>query len=74
MLFRSAQTLQTLERDGLVRRDVLATIPARVEYTLTALGSEIAGRLSSLVELVEARVPQVTEARAAYDARKSADR
>ena len=69
-----AQTLQTLERDGLVRRDVLATIPARVEYTLTPLGSEIAGQLSSLVELVEARVPQVTEARATYDARKSAAR
>ncbi|MFG1924189.1 winged helix-turn-helix transcriptional regulator [Cryptosporangium sp. NPDC048952] len=65
-----AQTLQTLERDGLVHREVLATIPARVEYTLTPLGAEIAEQLRVLVELLEAKVPQVTEAQADYDARK----
>ncbi|MFB9321386.1 winged helix-turn-helix transcriptional regulator [Cryptosporangium minutisporangium] len=63
-----AQTLQTLERDGLVRREVLATIPARVEYTLTPLGAEIADQLFVLVELLEARVPQVVESQAHYDA------
>lgn len=64
-----AQTLQTLERDGLVHREVLATIPARVEYTLTPLGSEIADQLRVLVELLEARVPRVAAAQAEYDAR-----
>ncbi|SHM53708.1 winged helix-turn-helix transcriptional regulator [Cryptosporangium aurantiacum] len=63
-----AQTLQTLERDGMVHREVLATIPARVEYTLTPLGAEIADQLFALVELLESRVPQVVEAQAAYDA------
>nr|WP_035856739.1 helix-turn-helix domain-containing protein [Cryptosporangium arvum] len=64
-----AQTLQTLERDGLVHREVLATIPARVEYTLTPLGTEISEQLFALVQLLEARVPQVAEAQATYDAR-----
>jgi DNA-binding HxlR family transcriptional regulator len=64
-----AQTLQTLERDGLVHREVLATIPARVEYTLTPLGTEISEQLFALVQLLEARVPQVAEAQASYDAR-----
>jgi DNA-binding HxlR family transcriptional regulator len=37
-----AQTLHALERDGLVTRDVQATIPPRVEYTLTTPGARIA--------------------------------
>ncbi|AOS63631.1 DNA-binding HxlR family transcriptional regulator [Actinoalloteichus hymeniacidonis] len=64
-----AQTLQALERDGLVRREVVTVIPARVEYSLTALGGTIAGRLHGLVELLEASVDQITEARTAYDER-----
>ncbi|MFI5954672.1 winged helix-turn-helix transcriptional regulator [Cryptosporangium sp. NPDC051539] len=63
-----AQTLQTLERDGLVKREVLATIPARVEYTLTPLGTEIADRMFGLIQLLEARVPEVVAARDEYDA------
>jgi len=64
-----AQTLQALERDGMVRRDVQATIPARVEYTLTPLGSEVATQLRSLIELLEGRMPAVSAAQAEYDAR-----
>ena len=33
-----AQTLRTLERDGLVNRKVIATVPVTVEYSITALG------------------------------------
>lgn len=62
-----AQTLQTLERDGMVRREVQATIPPRVEYTLTPLGEELAGQLGDLVRLIEARVPEFIAAQAAYD-------
>src|SRR5687767_14066599 len=48
-----SQTLQTLERDGLVRREVQTTIPPRVEYSLTKFGSRVAERLAGLIELIE---------------------
>jgi DNA-binding HxlR family transcriptional regulator len=66
-----SQTLQTLERDGLVTREVVSTIPPRVEYALTALGTRVAAQVRGLVELLEDAVPTVTAARAAYDAKRS---
>jgi DNA-binding HxlR family transcriptional regulator len=65
-----AQTLQTLERDGLVEREVVTAIPPRVEYALTALGARVAAQVRGLVELLEDAVPHVVEARDAYDARR----
>ena len=65
-----AQTLQTLERDGLVEREVVTAIPPRVEYALTPLGARVAGQVRGLVELLEEAVPGVVEARAVYDARR----
>ncbi|GAB3527170.1 winged helix-turn-helix transcriptional regulator [Phytohabitans suffuscus] len=65
-----AQTLQGLERDGLVRRDVQATIPPRVEYSLTGGGARVAAKLIELIELVESEMPAVCEAQARYDARQ----
>ncbi|MGI8881430.1 MAG: winged helix-turn-helix transcriptional regulator [Jatrophihabitans sp.] len=35
------QTLRRLERDGLVSRCVTATVPVRVDYSLTNLGREL---------------------------------
>lgn len=63
-----AQTLHALERDGLVTREVQATIPPHVEYSLTPLGLRVAERLAGLIELVEAEMPQILAARARYDA------
>lgn len=62
-------TLQSLERDGYVRREMLQAIPPRVEYSLTEAGTQVAQRLFGLIELVEAQVDEVAEARAAYDGR-----
>ena len=64
-----SQTLQALERDGLVLREARPTIPPHVEYSLTALGRELAAKLLDLIELLEGRMPQVMAAREAYDAR-----
>lgn len=64
-----AQTLQALERDGFVLRDVQATIPPKVEYRLTPLGVTVAERLVDLIELLEASMPDVTVAQRAYDER-----
>lgn len=62
-----AQTLHALERDGMVTRDVQATIPPRVEYGLTPLGARVAAKLRELVELVEGEMPSVVVAQAHYD-------
>ena len=67
-----AQTLQTLERDGLVTREVLTAIPPRVEYTLTPFGARVAEQVRGLVELLEEAVPAVVAARDAYDGRVDA--
>ncbi|KAA0927584.1 helix-turn-helix domain-containing protein [Rhodococcus sp. IEGM 1401] len=64
-----SQTLQTLERDGLVVRTVLETIPPKVEYSLTPLGRDVGARLADLIELIEGNMPAVLESRAEHDAR-----
>ncbi|MQY27322.1 winged helix-turn-helix transcriptional regulator [Nocardia aurantia] len=43
-----AQTLKTLERDGLVNRSAQATIPPRVDYSLTGRGYEVSALLVPL--------------------------
>lgn len=51
-----AQTLQGLERDGLVRRQVQTTIPPHVEYSLTPFGARVAAKIVDLMQLVQAEV------------------
>jgi DNA-binding HxlR family transcriptional regulator len=43
-----AQTLKTLERDGLVHREAQPSIPPRVDYSLTPRGRELAAYLLPL--------------------------
>ncbi|MCA0010682.1 helix-turn-helix transcriptional regulator [Mesorhizobium sp. B292B1B] len=58
------QTLRVLERDGLVRREVFAVVPPRVEYELTELGQSLAGLLNQIRSWSEQHVPDIKEARA----------
>jgi DNA-binding HxlR family transcriptional regulator len=58
-----AQTLQALERDGFVRREVLAVMPPSVNYSLTDLGESTADQLLSLIGHIEAHMPSVIAAR-----------
>ena len=58
-----AQTLQQLEADGFVLRTVYPTIPPKVEYSLTALGREVAFHMKSLTDWVEQNLPRVLQAR-----------
>ncbi|MGB3304031.1 winged helix-turn-helix transcriptional regulator [Gordonia sp. (in: high G+C Gram-positive bacteria)] len=60
-------TLQSLERDGYVNREMLQAIPPRVEYSLTEMGRQVAQQLTTLIDLVEGHVPAVGDAREAYD-------
>jgi DNA-binding HxlR family transcriptional regulator len=64
-----SQTLQALERDGLVLRKARPTIPPHVEYSLTGTGHDVAAKLFELIELLEGRMPEVMKAREAYDNR-----
>ncbi|MFD8740494.1 winged helix-turn-helix transcriptional regulator [Streptomyces sp. NPDC059618] len=61
------QTLQTLERDGLVHRDAKPVIPPRVDYSLTDLGREAAEQVRSLALWTSERMADVEKARSAYD-------
>jgi DNA-binding HxlR family transcriptional regulator len=61
------QTLQTLERDGLVHRDAKPVIPPRVDYSLTELGREAAEQVAGLSRWSKERMDAVARARRAYD-------
>ncbi|MGC0415104.1 winged helix-turn-helix transcriptional regulator [Embleya sp. AB8] len=62
-----AQTLQALERDGFVLREVHSAIPPRVEYTLTDLGNATAAKLLDLIKHLEGHMSRVLAAREEYD-------
>jgi DNA-binding HxlR family transcriptional regulator len=47
-----AQTLKTLEADGLVHRDQQPVMPPRVDYSLTPLGEELAEVMVPLLRWV----------------------
>jgi DNA-binding HxlR family transcriptional regulator len=61
-----SQTLQTLERDGMVHREVQQAIPPHVEYTLTDLGAEVAQRLGALIRVLESNMDAIRAAQSAY--------
>ncbi|MER6353210.1 helix-turn-helix domain-containing protein [Streptomyces sp. NPDC001634] len=66
------QTLQTLERDGLVHRDAKPVIPPRVDYSLTELGHEAAMQVKALATWTAERMDDVEKARQAYDEARAA--
>jgi DNA-binding HxlR family transcriptional regulator len=63
------QTLRTMERDGLIAREVHAEVPPRVEYALTPLGASLAAPMKALGAWGLTHGPRVESARERYDAR-----
>lgn len=61
-----AQTLRRLEQDGLVSRQVFATVPLRVEYTLTPLGHSLLIPLRNMIDWAMKNHDAVRAAREAY--------
>jgi DNA-binding HxlR family transcriptional regulator len=58
-----AQTLQALEGDGFLERKSLPVVPPHVEYSLTALGREVAAQVAGLGDWIELNLPRVIAAR-----------
>jgi DNA-binding HxlR family transcriptional regulator len=58
--------LRSLERDGLVAREIFAEVPARVEYSLTPLGWEITEAIVTLSQWADVHGEELTHARRAY--------
>jgi DNA-binding HxlR family transcriptional regulator len=61
------KTLRGLERDGLVTRKVFAEVPPRVEYAITALGSEMLDHVAPLWVWVAKSVQRFQGCRATFD-------
>lgn len=61
-----AQTLRTLERDGYVERQVYASVPPKVEYTLTPLGESLLEKIEPLIRWANQNHAKVRKARKAY--------
>ena len=60
-------TLRGLERDGLVTRTVFATIPPRVDYTLTPLGRDLLEPVSTLGAWALRNQAKIARARERFD-------
>ncbi|WP_300077348.1 helix-turn-helix domain-containing protein [Propioniciclava sp.] len=61
------ETLRSMERDGLVGREVTPSIPPRVDYWLTELGASTVAPLAALREWAEQHVSVVEQNRERYD-------
>ena len=59
----------SLERDGILTRTVHAAVPPRVDYALTPLGETLREAIGQLVSWADSHLPEIEEARAAYDGR-----
>jgi DNA-binding HxlR family transcriptional regulator len=66
-----SQTLKSLERDGLVSRSVVATVPVSVTYAVTPLGRTLMAAMQSMIDWAETQMPEVAAAQTAYDQRSS---
>ncbi|GAA2153643.1 winged helix-turn-helix transcriptional regulator [Actinomadura napierensis] len=63
------QTLRSLERDGLVSRAVVPTVPVTVTYELTDLGVSLHHMVRGLKSWAETHMDDVIANRATYDTR-----
>lgn len=67
------QTLRALERDGLIDRTVIATVPVTVTYSVTALGQSLQDLLVGVKDWAEQHMDAVLEHRRAAAADRGAE-
>ena len=61
-----SHTLRSLERDGLVHRQPLPTVPPTVEYSLTPLGCTLVEPLGAIRAWAERHIEQVQASRESF--------
>lgn len=61
------ETLRGLERDGLVRRQVLTVLPAHVQYELTSMGQSVIPLLRALCHWAKANAKHRDQSRRRFD-------
>src|ERR1700687_5110926 len=66
-------TLRSLERDGLVTRTVTPTMPPRVDYELTPLGSTLWGAVEPVCSWARTNVTNILASREAFDERSKSE-
>ncbi|TCM43266.1 helix-turn-helix domain-containing protein [Novosphingobium sp. ST904] len=67
-----SRTLRALERDGLVVRTVHASVPVRVEYSLSDLGRSLSQPVQALGSWAFANRPAIEASRSVFDERSDA--
>ena len=65
-----SQVLKSLERDGLIRRRAIATVPVTVEYSITPLGATLSKAVDALRDWAERNLKEVLVAQRRYDAQR----
>ncbi|GAA2824512.1 HxlR family transcriptional regulator [Aminobacter aminovorans] len=68
-----SQTLKRLGRDGLINREVFATVPVTVEYSITPLGRTLSEKISIIAEWAETNVEAVLAAQQRFDTEAGAE-
>jgi DNA-binding HxlR family transcriptional regulator len=63
------ETLRTLERDGLVIREVIASSPIAVEYSITPLGRTLGHAAEAVRAWSETHIEEVLAAQQTFDDR-----
>ncbi|MCW2750538.1 MAG: transcriptional regulator, HxlR family [Aeromicrobium sp.] len=61
------QTLRALERDGLVNREVFASVPPKVEYSLTPLGASLSQTIVAIRTWAYGNMDAIESARERFD-------
>ncbi|MDP4006587.1 helix-turn-helix domain-containing protein [Methylobacterium sp. NEAU K] len=62
-----SQTLKSLERDGLISRKAIPTVPVTVEYSITPLGQTLTATVDALRIWAETHIEEVLVAQKQYD-------
>ena len=65
-----SQVLKSLERDGLIKRRVIATVPVTAEYSMTPLGLTLAAAVDHLRDWAEYNLKEVLAAQRRYDTQR----
>lgn len=68
-----SQSLKGLERDGLVSRVVLQTVPVSVEYAMTPLMNSLKVPLDALSDWADEHIGEVLDARWRFDVAREDD-